>query len=130
MTSIFETLCTEFYKLNIFTIFIQIEDKNLMDYVDFIICFIMICIFIFSSLRQIINNRFLAPLAPDSGYESMIILFIGIGMMFPLLIPCLLLLHFLKVFTVWIYLTIKYRQNATKELEEFEARAKRKREDI
>ena len=140
------SLCIEFYKYNFLTMSLQnenIETINLIHYI-FLIIYYIILIFpsIFISLYRIINNKFLPPLAykislknmsilaPNSGCVSMSYFFLTFAFLFPVTIPCLLLLHFLKVVIVWIYLTIKYRQIATKELEEFEARAKRKRKDV
>ena len=120
----------------------NIETINLTNYMFLIFWFVLIFPTIFISLYRIVNNKFLphlaykislknmSILAPNSGCVSMSYLFLAFAFLFPVTIPCLLFLHFLKVFLVWIYLTIKYRQIATKELEEFEARAKRKRKDV
>jgi len=144
MIIIFENSCTEFYKHDIYSMWFEAfkETVTVVHYISFIFYSIFMFALIFSSLRLILENRFLphlaykislknmSILAPNSGCVSMSYLFIGLALLFPIAIPCLLLLHFLKVFLVWIYLTIKYRQIATKELEEFEARAKRKRKDV
>lgn len=132
--------CRDFYKFTMFQM--AYSSPYLILNLLGTIFLIFVTIALFKAISLFLNNKFLPPieakislknmsiLAPNSGYIHIDGIFIFSGFLFPALIPCLLLLYFLKVSIVWIYLTIAYRKIAKKEYEKLKARAKEKEKNV